>query len=241
MTPFYITCYNSPALLKRLIGQLDDIVYSGDYQMIISDQSEEKEAKIYKEFADSKGFTYVHYQNEGASQAKRSVIAHALAHNYEFCHQISEDFIRVNDALIYGPVVSGSKSFDTDALILLRLRPDLSCVKWNAITSVDGDMAYLYNNPGGVRRFLAHKDMQLAYIDGSIAYSNWPATWRVKGVAKIWEKSLSWKAPNEYEAKMNKDSNGEWAALQVSYGSVACLLAQPFHHPVRTKPSTSLP
>ena len=241
MIPFYITCYNSPALLKRLIGQLDDIVYSGDYKIIISDQSDEKEAQIYREFADLRGFDYVHYRNQGATQAKKSVIAHALVYGSEFCHQISEDFIRVDDSLIYGPVVSGSTSFDVDALAVLRLHPHLAFCKWNAVTSAEGDMNYLYTDKIGTRVYNVHKEVRLPFLTKDILYSNWPATWRVKAVNEIFEKAKTWKAPNPEQEEKNRLSAGEWAAVVCSLGQGSCLVAQPFHHPNRIKPTTSLP
>lgn len=241
MIPFYITCYNSPALTKRLVGQLDDLVYSGDYHFILSDQSEDKEAEIYQKFAESKGFTYLRYENKGASQAKRSVLAHALASGAEFCHQISEDFIRVDENTKYGPVTSGKSSFDTDALAILKAFPELGYVKWNIITCSNGDMAYLYRNPKGTRKFECHPNSTLPFITGDVCFSNWPGTWRVKAIEELRVKSLSWSAPNQTEDALNISSGGEWAMSECSFRQGACLVAQPFHHPDRIKPSTSLP
>ncbi len=241
MIPFYITCFNSPFLLKRLVGQLDDIIYSGEYRIILSDQSDPAQAELYRDFADSKGFEYLHYQNQGATQAKKSVLSHALSCDFEFCHQMSEDFIRSTDELSRDVVVSGKASFDTDALTILRENPSFAFVKWNILTSHNGDMTYLYKNPTGVQVYKVSPKVQLPFLVGDICYSNWPSTWRVKELEKLRQKSLSWIAPTPFHEDQNRISAGEWAVSMSSFGLGACLVAQPFFHPDRNKPSNSLP
>ncbi len=241
MTPFYVTTFQSPHLCNRLLNSLDDLVYSGKYNFIISDQSNDHFSEIYKRLAEKHGCEYLRYPNKGATQAKRSVLSHALEKGYEFCHQISEDFIRTTDETKYGPVVTGSSSFDEDALTVLKLYPHLAFCKWNVLTCKEGDMFYLYSQPSGIREFNLHHDVKVPYLTRDIGYTNWCATWKVKGVEEIRQKSLTWKPQNDKDIIFNRDSGGEWALNMSSLGKGACLVAQPFFHPERIKDKGSLP
>jgi len=238
MIPFYLTTFNSPWLCKSLLESLKDLAYSGQYRCIISDKSEEKFAEIYKDLAAVRNIEYLHYPNKGATQAKLSVLDHAVSVDAEFCMQISEDFIRNYRNEV---VISGSDSFDTDSLTILQTNPELYFCKWNILTGHNGDMTYLYTNPSGKQIYRVQNGIKLPFLTGDIVYSNWPAVWRVNGVRQLREKAKLWAPPNDFHNHRNVESGGEWAVSMSSFGRGACLVAQPFFHPDRVKDKGSRP
>lgn len=239
MTPIYITCFNAPELCRNVIVKLTELGHAKRHEVIISDQSDEEFQPIYRAMSIEFGCTYVHHENKGASGSKRSVLRHAKQHGYTIVHQMSEDFI-IGDSVPWLP--SGVGTFLEDSEAILTLFSELSFVKWNLHTSHNGDMSYMKRSDkwfGGLQ-LRAIQSSSLFFVVGSAQFSNWPATWRVEGVVKIWEAADVWIPPTEEDAFHSKGSGGEWAASHCGVGKGAVLIANPMRHPERVRPVGSL-
>lgn len=241
MTPIYITCFNSPDLCRSLLGQLSLWGHLQRHPAIISDQSDERYSKEYAALAMEYRCQHVKHKNEGASGAKRNVLKHAEQNRHAFVHQVSEDFII--DENFYHGVARGVGTFLEDSEAILSKFPDLDFVRWNIITSFNGDMSYMWrdNRWFGALQLRAIRESQLLFAVGAVQYSNWPATWRVEGVKKIWDAADKWKPSTEKDAEIAKGSGGEWTASNCGVGKGAVLIANPMRHPERIKHIESKP
>ena len=240
MTPIYITCFNSPELCRNVIVKLTELGHAKRHGIIISDQSEERFQVVYRALAVEFSCKYVHHENKGASGSKRSVIRHAKERGYTIIHQMGEDFL-IGESHPSFP--SGVGSFLEDSETILNLFSDLSFVKWNLHTGHNGDMSYMKRGTAwfGGLSIRAINGIDLLFAVGVVQYSNWPATWRVDDIAKIWESGDVWIPPSEVIANLVKDSGGEWAASHCGTGKGAVLIANPMRHPERVRPEGSLP
>jgi len=240
MTPIYITCFNSPELCRNVIVKLTELGHANRHGIIISDQSDEPFQVVYRALAVEFSCEYVHHENKGASGSKRSVLKHAQERGYAMIHQMSEDFLIGEN---HPSLASGVGSFLEDSEAILNLFRELAFVKWNLHTSHNGDMSYMKRGTkwfGGLS-IQAINGINLLFAVGAVQYSNWPATWRVDDVAKIWEVGDTWNPPSEEVAQLVKSSGGEWAASHCKGGKGAVLIANPMRHPERVRPEGSLP
>lgn len=225
-----ITCYNAPQKCNDLLASLQAnkvIDFLSDMEIWINDQSTSKESSDwYKTIADLFKIKYVHSPHEGATASKRQILETAWDEGVEFLHQMSEDFI-INTSPTH--VTNGLPYFLNDSINLFTKMP-IDFVKWNIITPPDGDMQYQWKTFPPNLHFNLTPGIILPYLTGDVVYSNWPGTWKVSSIRRMWEESKDWKAPTEHDAHLARHSGGEWAASMSRIAKGVCLVAQPLVH-----------
>lgn len=223
-----ITCYNAPDKLRNLLYGLQThglLRYPGE--MWINDQSTAPDAsQAYRDICAAFGLSHVSQPQEGASASKRQILETAWDNGIEILHQMSEDF-EVNTSPSH--VTRGLDSFLEDSENLFSLK-SIDFVKWNIITPPDGDMHYLWKPSAPGLQFNLTSGLTLPYLSGDIVYSNWPGTWKVSSIRRMWEESKSWNPPDDWHANLVKQSGGEWAASMSRIVKGVCLVAQPLVH-----------
>lgn len=235
MTPIYITSFNAPDLCRNLVQGLFRIGHASRHPITILDHSDDQHHSMYSALAVEYRVQLVRYENGGASRSKRNIIRHAKEHGYSIVHQLSEDFIV--DENCHPSVASGVGTFLEDSEAILNRFHDLSFVKWNIHTAHNGDMSYMRRGEqwfGGLQ-LRCIRNAVLMFAVGSVQYSNWPATWRVDAVEKIWEAADKWEPPDDKSKQIIAGSGGEWAASHCGVGKGAVLIANPLRHPERLK------
>lgn len=237
----YITCFNAPDMLERLIKSGLRQAIPKMCQIVLSDQSTDESCKArYSEIAKRIGGTHVHNENFGASEAKRAQIKHAAKSGVDIMSQISEDFF------LPGPVPPASwlpsgVSFIHDCIAILGSRPEVKFVNWCMATG-GGTPAWnsLHTRPS-VLTFRKEKGSHFAHVEGEIYMTGWPYTARVPFAAKQVE-YVEGIAGGEVLRRFPE--GGEWILARYSAGAGACLVAQPVVHDridPATKPSGSRP
>ena len=238
--PIYITCFNAPLLCRQALSKLAYWGHLSRHHVILSDQSDDFHHSIYKTMAEEFRCKIIRHENKGATTSKRSVLRHAWENGDEIIHQFSEDF-QIGGGTDHC-VVQGVGSFLEDSEKILGACRDLDFMKWNILTSHNGDMSYMWRGQSwfGGLSLRAIPQSRLMFAVGTVQFSNWPATWRVSGVNKIWDAADAWIPPDENALRLVRGSGGEWAASHCGVGKGAVLLANPMWHPERIKPSGSL-
>lgn len=244
MKPLYLTCYNAPEKCRNLLASFRNAGHLQGRQTILSNQSTEEFVILYERICAEFGCEHVLHENAGATRAKRAVAQNAALRGHDVIHQLSEDFVFA-DSLCHPCLACSVQFFLQDSEQILEQMPDLDFVKWCLYTGVDGDMSYIWNSSkwfGRSGQINIRKGAMTPFLTGNLVqFTNWPATWRVQSVLKIWEEADKWTPPNQLHKEQVEISGGEWAASHCGIGSGAVLIAQPVRHPDRIRPEGSRP
>lgn len=222
----YITCFNHPAMLQRLIasGLLKD-VDRAQWDVILFDQSDDEHAAVYEQIAHELDACHVRNENHGASEAKRRQISNAYRAGTEIMAQVSEDFVLTP----HGPppawwLANGRETFFADALQVLEARPHLAFCNW---TFARGEQSDLWNHyTSRATKLSLHKVANLPHVEGDTMASGWPYTARVREMMKL---LIDVRAPQHAEL-MTRPDGGEGVLACLSLGRGATLFAQPVLH-----------
>lgn len=224
---FYITCFNHPEMLTRLLASgLLAGIDRDRWEIVLFDQSDlcafQEE---YQQIAMARGFDRVSNGNGGASEAKRRQIEHAFDSGREIMAQISEDFILAPaDSAECGWLASGRQTFFEDALKVLESRPALAFCNWTFARLEQSDFwCHQLRRPAALT---LHKVANLPHVEGDVVAFGWPYTARVREMMKI---MIDVRNPLHAEAMQGPDG-GEWVLASKSLGKGASLLAQPVLH-----------
>lgn len=223
----YITCYNHPEMLDRLIQSgLLARVDRAAWDIILFDQSDTlPHQNAYKARAEAGHFERVQNRNGGASEAKRQQIEHAYAQGREIMAQVSEDFVLApQDAAACGWLASGRQTFFADALSVLEKRPHLAFCNWTFARGSESDFWNSYAQRATTLH--AHKVSDLPHVEGDCMAFGWPYTARVHALMKI---LIEVRHPR-HARRMADPDGGEGVLAGLSLGQGASLLAQPVIH-----------
>lgn len=223
----YITTFNHPAMLERLVSSgLLAGVDRDRWDVILFDQSDALPFQHeYQKLADAHGFERVHNVNGGASEAKRQQIEHAYATRREIMSQISEDFyLAPADNAECGWLASGRQTFFTDALRVLEADATLAFCNWTFARLENSDFwCHQLSKPATLT---LHKVANVPHVKGDIVAFGWPYTARVRAMMKL---MVDVRDPRHAEHLKSPDG-GEWVLASKSLGKGASLLAQPVIH-----------
>jgi glycosyltransferase involved in cell wall biosynthesis len=223
----YITCYNHPAMLDRLLksGLLAG-VDRDQWDVILFDQSDQLAFQnAYEEQSEALNCERVQNRNQGASEAKRRQIEHAYGQGRELMAQISEDFILTPDGAqrVYW-LPNGREVFFAAAQDVLRHRPHLAFCCWTF--AMDEGSPFWYDHLARVGDLKLHKVSRLAHAEGDVLALGWPYTAKVHEMMKL---VVEARKP-AHAADMRGVDGGEGIMAMASRGKGACLLAQPVIH-----------
>lgn len=222
----YLTTYNHPAMLRRLIasGLLKDVPRDR-WDIVVFDQSDDAHAAEYAGIAAELEAIHVRNPNGGASEAKRRQIAHAFNTGREIMAQISEDFVLApSDNAECGWLASGRNTFFADALKILEEREQLAFVNW---TFARGELSDFWCfQRQAIANLTLHKVADMPHVEGDVVAFGWPYTARVRELMKL---LIDARDPQHAEAMTGPDG-GEWVLASKSLRKGATLLAQPVLH-----------
>lgn len=222
----YLTTYNHPAMLERLIasGLLKD-VDRAVWDVIVFDQSDDKHAAAYAVLARAGGFEHVRNENKGASAAKRAQIQHAYLTGRDWMAQVSEDFVLSPEGA--APVdwlANGRDVFFQAAQDVLTHRPRLAFCCW--AFAMEQGSAFWYEHLKRISNLTFHKASRLAHVEGDVMALGWPYTARVHDMMKL---VVETQKPEHFE-RMQGPDGGEGVLAAGSLGKGACLCAMPVIH-----------
>lgn len=235
----YLTTYNHPAMLRRLLGSglLKDVPRDR-WDIVLFDQSDDAHAAEYASIAAALGALHVRNVNDGASEAKRQQIEHAYHSGRELMAQISEDFVLApDDNAQCGWLASGRNTFFADAEKVLQARESLAFCNW---TFARGELSDFWCfQRKAIAELTLHKVSDLPHVEGDVVTFGWPYTARVREMMKL---MIDVRDPRHAEAMSGPDG-GEWVLASKSLRKGATLLAQPVLHdrPPALRPANSMP
>lgn len=242
MTPLFITTYNHPEMLERFMHSgILHLARSAGFTIFISDQSTGPYVNAYKAIADKQKLEYVHWTNEGASAAKRTVIRHAATLGSEFFAQVSEDFI-VKDGRdgVVDWLPSGKGAFLGDSLVILKERTHLAYVNWSFARGIES-AAWCHQLKARSQMTLHKtKEGSLLHMEGDTVVYGWPYTGRTSAMNEILDRVMN--SSRKDEAFKGPDG-GEWLLASKSLRMGGVVIAEPLFHDRKPKdrPRGSLP
>jgi hypothetical protein len=223
----YMTCFNAPAMLQRLLasGMLEQ-VDRDRWTVILFDQSDQISCQQqYESIASDMQLQRVSNINHGASEAKRAQIEHAYQAGFEIMAQMSEDFMLTPAGVPpVGWLPNGRECFFEAAEEVLNHRAHVAFVQWTFAMGTGSPFWYPHLNRVGKHELI--KCSRLAHVEGDVLALGWPYTARVRDMMKL---IIDVRQPKHREA-MHAADGGETVLAQYSLGKGAALFAQPVIH-----------